>query len=36
MIEFEDQSEVSSLLKVCNSVIGKVQCVRDEVREHNC
>ena len=32
----EAQGEVNNLLKVCNCVIGKVQRVRDEAREHNC
>jgi len=35
-IVFEAQGEVSSLRKVCNGVIGEVQHVRDEAREHNC
>jgi hypothetical protein len=35
-IVFEAQGEVSSLQKVCNGVIGEVQCVCDEAREHNC
>ena len=31
----EARGEVNHLLKVCNCVIGEVQRVRDEAREHN-
>jgi len=31
----EARGEVNNLLKVCNCVIGEVQRVRDEAREHN-